>query len=171
MTSGVLFNSLNSGIATSGRLGSTKMLSAGVRNPLLSAGFSLQFRPPSLHLLPPICSAALPSVITGGDDRSAGGAPKSNAVSGGRALRGSDILIAMQRAVAQKEIGGSGGGQKAGRKRKKRKGYKSGGEMENLLPADYDYASVRPIQIRGDWGPRIVELEDRLQDLRSRYHF
>ncbi|KAG0462069.1 hypothetical protein HPP92_020545 [Vanilla planifolia] len=56
------------------------------------------------------------------------------------------------------------------RKGKKKRGSRTNtDEKEPLLPADYDFDSVRPIEVKDDWAPRIDELEYRLQDLRSRY--
>lgn len=94
---------------------------------------------------------------------------KSKVDSARGALRGSDILLAMQNAVARKEGGGSTG-QTAVRKGKKRRELKSRDDMEQRLK-DYDYSRVRPIEIRSDWGPRIDEFERRNQELRSRYHY
>ncbi|KAH0456304.1 hypothetical protein IEQ34_014211 [Dendrobium chrysotoxum] len=154
-----------------------KMLLAAPPKSLVSTGRVPRRRVPSsdsstgpARVFSPISSSTPPYDPTGGDDRAAGSSPKPKEDSAGATLRGSDILLAMQRAVARKEGGGSRG-QTIVRKGKKRRESKSRDDMEQLLPADYDYSKVRPIEIQSDWGPRMDEFERRIQELLSRYHY
>lgn len=154
------------------------MLLAAPQKFLFSADLVPRRRPPSsasctgpLRIFSSISSSTLPYDPTGGDDRAAATtSTKPELDSAGGALRGSDILLAMQKAVARKEGGGSRG-QTAVRKGKKRRESKSRDDMEQLLLKDYDYSTVRPIEISGDWGRRIDEFERRIQELRSQHHY
>ncbi|XP_009391937.2 uncharacterized protein LOC103977976 [Musa acuminata AAA Group] len=78
------------------------------------------------------------------------------------ALRGSDVLQALQKAVAKREA------RKLGDKKKRRKRAATDGGGEAF---GFDHGQqVRPVEIRSDWGQRIDELERRVQELRSQYH-
>ncbi|WOK95198.1 hypothetical protein Cni_G03905 [Canna indica] len=77
------------------------------------------------------------------------------------ALRGSDVLHALQRAVAKREARKLSGKKK--RKRATADGIGDGAALDHS-------EQVRPIEIRSDWGQRIDELEKRIQELRSQYH-
>ncbi|RWW11647.1 hypothetical protein BHE74_00019852 [Ensete ventricosum] len=77
-------------------------------------------------------------------------------------LRGSDVLQALQKAVAKREA------RKLGDKKKRRKKAATDGRGEAL---GFDHGQqVRPVEIRSDWRQRIDELERRVQELRSQYH-
>ncbi|KAH0456466.1 hypothetical protein IEQ34_014373 [Dendrobium chrysotoxum] len=122
-----------------------KMLLAAPPKSLVPTGRVPRRRVPSsdsstgpARVFSPISSSTPPYDPTGGDDRAAGCSPKPKEAAG-TTLRGSDILLAMQRAVARKEGGGSRG-QTIVRKGKKRRESKSRDDMEQLLPADYDYS-------------------------------
>ncbi|XP_020574011.1 uncharacterized protein LOC110020298 [Phalaenopsis equestris] len=154
------------------------MLLAAPPKPLLSAWLVPPSRLPSSssctgpdRVFSPISSSAVPNDPSGGDDRATGtSSRKSKVYPAGGALRGSDVLLAMHEAVARKEGGGSRV-QRSFRKGKKRRESKSGDDTEQLLRANYDYGSIRPIEIRSDWMPRMEEFERRIQELRSRYHY
>ncbi|PKA47675.1 hypothetical protein AXF42_Ash014452 [Apostasia shenzhenica] len=113
----------------------------------------------------PAASAAPLLDPLSGENRTASGVPKSNLDPGGARLRGSDVLMAMQRAAAQKKRGGG-----CGRKGNRRRGSRSGEDEEQFLLAADDCGDVRPIEIRSDLGPRIDELERRIEELLFRYH-
>ncbi|GMH22520.1 hypothetical protein Nepgr_024363 [Nepenthes gracilis] len=76
----------------------------------------------------------------------------------GREISGADVLLALQRAGAQKS-----------RSKRKKKGHQTGDEGgggggNKGGEDDADYSKVRPLCIKGDWGMRLEELEKRLQD-------
>ncbi|XP_074592258.1 uncharacterized protein LOC141848047 [Curcuma longa] len=91
--------------------------------------------------------------------------PASGSPSGG-ALRGSDVLLALQRAVAEKEARRLS--EKKRRRGKRRTSTAHGGGDGGEKGVDSG-EQVRPIEIRSDWETRIEELEKRIQDLRSQY--
>ncbi|RWR88909.1 hypothetical protein CKAN_01795100 [Cinnamomum micranthum f. kanehirae] len=72
-------------------------------------------------------------------------------------LSGSDVLLALQRAAADKARS------KKGKKGKPR----MGGVEQRPSPttAIADYSDVRPLNIRRDWGDRLDEMERLLQEL------
>ncbi|ONK79994.1 uncharacterized protein A4U43_C01F12620 [Asparagus officinalis] len=96
--------------------------------------------------------------------------PKSNLhqqmtakVEGPSPLRGSDVLIALQRADTLKKKK-----KKQQQRKLKTARGKEGGESES---EEFDYDNVRPIIVRSDWKERIDELETRVQELKSQYHY
>lgn len=102
----------------------------------------------------------------GSNPRTGGASEAEGGSRGASSLRGSDVLQALQRAVAAKEA----------RKRRKRRPTKrsegsGGGGREGDLPGEYDYGEARPIEVRAEWGPRIEELEWRIQELQAHYHY
>ncbi|KAL6606276.1 hypothetical protein ACP70R_041929 [Stipagrostis hirtigluma subsp. patula] len=77
-------------------------------------------------------------------------------------LRGSDVLRALQRAVAAKEAKKKKDKKPAVRRQGKEK-LKGGGEAEVA-------GEVRPVVVRPEWAGRIRELELRVQQLADKYH-
>ncbi|KAJ8627041.1 hypothetical protein MRB53_020348 [Persea americana] len=73
-------------------------------------------------------------------------------------LSGSDVLLALQRAAADKASTKMG-------KKGKRMGSKRGVEQRPSPTAIADYSDVRPLNIRSDWGDRLDEMERLLQEL------
>ncbi|XXG68077.1 hypothetical protein AAC387_Pa06g1253 [Persea americana] len=73
-------------------------------------------------------------------------------------LSGSDVLLALQRAAADKASTKKG-------KKGKRMGSKRGVEQRPSPTAIADYSDVRPLNIRSDWGDRLDEMERLLQEL------
>ncbi|KAI8572903.1 hypothetical protein RHMOL_Rhmol01G0237100 [Rhododendron molle] len=72
-----------------------------------------------------------------------------------RELSGSDVLLALQRASAQKI------------KTKKRREYppSSSSTKKRVAAAEVNYGDVRPICVKSEWITRVDELEKRLQEL------
>ncbi|KAF7152065.1 hypothetical protein RHSIM_Rhsim01G0179000 [Rhododendron simsii] len=73
-----------------------------------------------------------------------------------RELSGSDVLLALQRASAQKI------------KTKKRREYPSSSSSstkKRVAAAEVNYGDVRPICVKSEWITRVDELEKRLQEL------
>ncbi|KAE8699630.1 3-ketoacyl-CoA synthase 1 [Hibiscus syriacus] len=73
----------------------------------------------------------------------------------GKAISGSDVLWALQRAAAQKK--------KANRKKK---GLTSSPDSQREKDS-IDYSDVRPFEIKSEWSPKLDELEKRLQQLQE----
>lgn len=71
-------------------------------------------------------------------------------------LSGSDVLLALQRAAADKA---------RSKKGKKGKPHMGGVEQRPSPTAIADYSDVRPLNIRSDWGDRLDEMERILQEL------
>ncbi|XP_042448828.1 uncharacterized protein LOC122033731 [Zingiber officinale] len=96
--------------------------------------------------------------------------PASESPTGG-ALRGSDVLLALQRAVSEKEARRLS--EKKRRRGKRRTptthGGGGGGGGDGGEKGFDPFEQVRPIEIRSDWETRIEELEKRIQELRSQY--
>ncbi|KAG6469689.1 uncharacterized protein LOC122031193 [Zingiber officinale] len=92
--------------------------------------------------------------------------PASGSPTGG-ALRGSDVLLALQRAVAEKEARRLS--EKRRRRGKRRTPTTHGGGGDGGEKGFDSFEQVRPIEIRSDWETRIEELEKRIQELRSQY--
>ncbi|KAG5566078.1 hypothetical protein RHGRI_001871 [Rhododendron griersonianum] len=76
-----------------------------------------------------------------------------------RELSGSDVLLALQRASAQKI------------KTKKRREYPSSSSLSSsttkkrVAAAEVNYGDVRPICVKSEWITRVDELEKRLEEL------
>ncbi|XP_010940956.1 uncharacterized protein [Elaeis guineensis] len=102
----------------------------------------------------------------GSNPRTGGASEAEGGSRGASSLRGSDVLQALQRAVAAKEA-------RKGRKRRPTRRSEGGGRGggEGDLPGDYDYGKAQPIEVRADWGPRIEELERRIQELQAAHHY
>lgn len=82
---------------------------------------------------------------------------------GGGALRGSDVLMAMQKAISQKENRG----------KRRDVGRKSIGGRKNdvnAMNADLVGRDARPVEIRKDWEPRLEALANRIQELQEEQH-
>lgn len=82
------------------------------------------------------------------------------------ALRGTDVLRALQRAAAAKEEAKKKKQQKQKSPAPRRREEKGGGGVKQLEVT----GEVRPIEIRPDWAPRIRELELRVQQLLAKHH-
>nr|CAB3466862.1 unnamed protein product [Digitaria exilis] len=92
-------------------------------------------------------------------EEAAAGRVASPASEGGQ-LRGSDVLRALQRAVAAKEA--------AKKKKEKKPAARRVGKEEKREGGDVEVGEVRPVVIRPEWAARIRELELRVQQLADR---
>ncbi|WVZ82739.1 hypothetical protein U9M48_029970 [Paspalum notatum var. saurae] len=79
-------------------------------------------------------------------------------------LRGSDVLRALQRAVAAKEAARKNKDNKPAARQRQRQG------KEKPEGRDVEVGDVRPVVIRPEWAGRIRELELRVRQLVDKYH-
>ncbi|KAF5192557.1 hypothetical protein FRX31_017855 [Thalictrum thalictroides] len=73
-------------------------------------------------------------------------------------LRGSDVLLALQRAT--KERNRSRGTGNKGKKKVGRRSRSESGDEDKI-----DYENVKDLNVKSDWGDRLNELEKQLQQL------
>lgn len=90
----------------------------------------------------------------------------------GGGLKGSDVLRALQRAVAAKEASPRSGKKKRRQAERERERFGGGGGDDGGGGGGGgDRGSVRPVQIRSDWADRIEGLERRVEELRGQQYY
>ncbi|XP_020109958.1 developmental regulatory protein wetA-like [Ananas comosus] len=97
---------------------------------------------------------------------------EAEAVETGGGLKGSDVLRALQRAVAAKEASPRRGKKKRRQAERERERFGGGGGDDGGGGGGGgDLGSVPPVEIRSDWVDRIEELERRLEELQDRQYY